>query len=166
MLTMQQRTASPPHSWPLRVVLAEGVPRSLEPSLSWDWAKPLLTSLPAPSGPLVLLLILFFTPFPFFFLLVPSSPALCPGPLSLSLSLPPSILPLASLVFPLSTFPDLPLSLPCSQPWHLARGGQLTAQLLGACVRPSRPWGPSLGPLEASLQPPDLLLPASEPSPP
>lgn len=166
MLTMQQRTPSPPHSWPLHVVLAEGVARPLEPSLFWDWAKPLLTSLPAPSVPLVLLLILLFTPFPFFFLLVPSSPALCPGPLSLSLSPPPSILPLASLVFPLSAFPDLPLSLPCSQPWPLSKGGQLTALLLGACVRPSRPWGPFLGPLEASLQPPGLLLPASEPSPP
>lgn len=74
------------------MVLAKGVARPLEPSLSWDWAKALLPSLPAPSVPQALLWILLFSPSPFFFLLVTLS---SPGPFCLGFR-PSPFLSLAS----------------------------------------------------------------------
>lgn len=113
--------APPPQA--LHMVLANGVARSLEPSLSWDWAKALLPSLPAPSVPQALLWILLFSPSPFFFLLVTLS---SPGPFCLgfrpspflSLSPPPFLLPVSALA-------DLPLFFPCCLPWPPSKGGQL-----------------------------------------
>lgn len=143
------------------MILAEGVARPLKPSPSWDRARPPLPSLPAPSVPPTHLLILLLLPHHSSSCYSPPPQAFHLGPpqFSLTSSLPST--PGLSSVSPLCLLRP-PTLFPAA--WPSSKGGQLTAWLLRPCIRAFRPRGPSLGPREASLQPPALLLPAPQPS--